>query len=75
MPNHRRSWTDAETEKLRSLAGNRTIDEIARELGHPRGSVASKAHQINVSLRCLGRRQQRELRDPGPAGCELNGKG
>jgi len=58
MPTPRRYWSEADVEKLRSLAGSRTIDDIARELRHPRGSVATKAYQLKLSLRVLGRRQQ-----------------
>ena len=74
MPTTRKYWSDAELEKLRSLAGNRTLIEIAQELGHPRGSVATKAHQLKISLRYLRRRQQRDVRAvSGRAGRELDG--
>jgi hypothetical protein len=61
VPTTRKYWNDAELQKLRSLAGKRTLNEIAQELGHPRGSVATKAYQLKISLRYLRRRQSPEL--------------
>ena len=53
-----RYWTDAEVEKLRSIAGKRSLNQIAQELGRPRGSVATKAHELKISLG-YHRRQER----------------
>jgi hypothetical protein len=61
MPRKHQHWSDAELEKLRSLAGNRPADEIAQELGRPRRSVTTKAHRLKVSLGYVRRRQQRNV--------------
>jgi hypothetical protein len=66
-------WTDAEVEKLRSMAGNRSLDQIAQELGRPRGSVATKARELKISLAFHRRRQKPASVDPGPAGMDLTG--
>jgi hypothetical protein len=67
----RHHWTDAEIDKLRSLAGNRSRDEIAQELGRPRGSVSHKAHNLKLSLGYHRRRKKPASTDPGPAGMDL----
>jgi len=72
LPKKHRHWSEAELEKLRSLAGKRSSNEIAHELRRPRGAVVTKAHELKVSLRRGP--QQRNVPDPGPAGWELNGK-
>jgi hypothetical protein len=67
----RRYWTDAEVEKLRSMAGNCSLDQIAQKLGRPRGSVATKAHDLKVSLSYHRRRPEPGSMDPAPAGWTL----
>jgi hypothetical protein len=69
----RRLWTEGEVEKLRSMAGNRSIDQIAKELGRPRGSVATKAHGLKISVSYHRRRRKPTSVDPGPAGTNLTG--
>jgi hypothetical protein len=69
----RRYWTDAEVEKLRSMAGNCSLDQIAQKLGRPRGSVATKAHDLKVSLSYHRRRPEPGSMDPAPAGVDLTG--
>ena len=69
----RKPWTDAEVEKLRSLAGKQSRDQIAQELGRPPASVTSKASHLKVSLAFHRRRQQPANLDPGPAGMDLTG--
>ena len=63
----KKRWTDAEVEKLRSMVGKHSQDQIAQELGRPRGSVSTKAHELNLSL-VFHRRQKPASMDPGPAG-------
>jgi hypothetical protein len=67
----RHPWTDAEIKKLRSMAGNRSLDEIAQGLGRPRGSVSHKAHNLKLSLGYHRRRQTPASTDAGPAGMDL----
>ena len=53
----KKRWTDAEIEKLRSMVGKHSQDQIAQELGRPRGSVATKTSELNLSLAFHRRRQ------------------
>ena len=70
----KKRWTDAEVEKLRSMIGKHSQDQIAQELGRPRGSVATKAYDLKVSLSYHRRRPQPGSMDhPGPAGMDLTG--
>jgi len=72
----KKRWTDAEVEKLRSMIGKHSQDQIAEELGRPRGSVATKAYDLKVSLSYHRRRPQPGSMDhPGPAGMDLTGGG
>src|SRR5712672_2300217 len=64
----KKRWTDAEVEKLRSMVGKHSQDQIAQELGRPRGSVSTKAHELNLSLVFHRRRQKPASMNPGPAG-------
>src|SRR5258708_35289742 len=64
----KKRWTDAEVEKLRSMVGKHSQDQIAQELGRPRGSVATKAHELNLSLVFHRFRQNPASMDPGPVG-------
>jgi hypothetical protein len=64
----KKRWTDAEVEKLKSMAGKHSQDQIAQELGRPRGSVSTKARELKISLSFHRRRQQLGSMDPGPAG-------
>ena len=64
----KKKWTDAEVVKLRSMVGKHSQDQIAQELGRPRGSVATKAHELNLSLVFHRRRQNPATMDPGPVG-------
>jgi hypothetical protein len=66
----KKSWTDAEVEKLRSMVGKRPSDQIAQELGRPRGSVSTKARELKISLSYHRRRQQPALAELGTAGAE-----
>jgi len=45
----KKRWTDAEVEKLRSMVGKHSQDQIAQGLGRPRGSVSTKASELNLS--------------------------
>jgi len=54
----KKRWTDAEVEKLRSMVGKHSQDQIAQELGRPRGSVSTKARELNLSLVFHRRRQK-----------------
>jgi hypothetical protein len=67
----KKRWTDAEVEKLRSIAGNRSLLQIAQELARPRGSVSTKARELKISLSYYRRRKPANL-DPGPAGMDLS---
>jgi hypothetical protein len=67
----KKRWTDAEVEKLKSMAGKRPSDQIAQELGRPRGSVSTKARELKMSLVFHRRRQQPASVEPGPAGTEV----
>ena len=69
----KKRWTDAEVEKLRSMVGKHSQDQIAQELGRPRGSVSTKASELNLSLVFHRRRQKPASMDPGPAGMDLTG--
>jgi hypothetical protein len=60
-------WTEADAEKLRSMAGNRPIDEIAQELARPQGSVSRRAHQLNMSL-AFHRHRENPPAQPRPQG-------
>ena len=64
----KKRWTDAEVEKLRSMVGKHSQDQIAQELGRPRGSIATKTSELNLSLGFHRRRQIPASMDPGPAG-------
>jgi hypothetical protein len=59
MPRTRRYWSDAEIEILRSVAGKLSLDQIAKQLKRPVGSIATKAHELRLSLSY--RRQQASL--------------
>jgi hypothetical protein len=69
----KKRWTDAEVEKLRSMVGKHSQDQIAQELGRPRGSVSTKARELKISLAFHRRRQKPASVDPGPAGMDLTG--
>ncbi len=66
----KKRWTDAEVEKLRSMVGKHSQDQIAQELGRPRGSVSTKAHELNLSL-VFHRRQKPASMDPAQQGWTL----
>ena len=65
-------WTDADVEKLRSMVGKHPQDRIAQDLGRPRGSVASKARELKISLSFHRRRTKLATVDPGPARMDLS---
>ena len=65
-------WTDADVEKLRSMVGKHPQDRIAQDLGRPRGSVASKARELKISLSYHRRRTKSATVDLGPAGMDLS---
>jgi len=67
----KKSWTDAEVGNLRSMAGRRPLDQIAQELGRPRGSISTKARELKISLSFHRRRQQPASVEPRPAGTEV----
>jgi hypothetical protein len=67
----KKRWTDAEVEKLRSMVGKHAQDQIAQELGRPRGSVATKARELKLSLVFHRRRQNPASVDSGSAGYRL----
>jgi hypothetical protein len=69
----RKPWTDAEVEKLRSLAGKYSLDQMAQALGHPPAGVTKKAADLKISLAFHRRRQKPASVDPGPAGMDLTG--
>jgi hypothetical protein len=66
----KKRWTDEEIEKLRSMAGNRSLLQIALVLARPRGSVSTKARELKLSL--SRRRPKPANLDPGPAGMDLS---
>jgi hypothetical protein len=43
-------WTDAEVERLRSLASKMRIDDISRLMKRSRGAVTAKAFMLRLSL-------------------------
>ena len=63
-----RYWTDAEVEKLRSLAGRGPLGQIAQELGRPPGSVEAKARELKISLSHHRRHQRPASTSPGAEG-------
>jgi len=66
-------WTDAEVDKLKSMAGKHSVLQIAQELARPRGSVSTKAHELKMSLAFHRHRSKPVNLDPGPAGMDLTG--
>ena len=67
----KKRWTDAEVEKLKSMVGKHSQDQIAQELGRPRGSVSTKASELNLSLVFHRRRQKPASMDLDPARMDL----
>lgn len=43
-------WTDAEVERLRSLASKMRIDDISKLMKRSRGAVTAKAFMLRLSL-------------------------
>ena len=59
----KRAWTPEDIAQLRELAGKRTSQEIASELGRTEAAVNMEASKLKVSLatrRAKFRRQQAE---------------
>jgi hypothetical protein len=70
----RKRWTDAEVEKLRSLAGKYPTEQIAQMLQHPPAAVVKMAHHLKISLGFYRHRQPAASVDLGPpAGMDLTG--
>ncbi len=53
MPDNRRSWTEEDIGKLRSLAGRYALREIAMKLGRTPGATAIVASKLKLSLHAL----------------------
>ena len=51
MSDNRRSWTEAEIAKLKSMAGKLPAKEIAAELGRCGGATRVEASKLKISLR------------------------
>ena len=51
MPDNRRSWTETDIAKLKSMAGKLPAKEIAAELGRSRGATLVEASKLKISLR------------------------
>jgi hypothetical protein len=61
----RPSWTDADIDKLRSLAGKLPSREVAAQLGRSVGATLVQASKLKLSLRMHGR-----TAGPGPMSAE-----
>ena len=46
----RRLWTEHDNAKLRSLAGTKSLDDLAAELGRSPGAVVVQAWKLKVSV-------------------------
>jgi len=55
------SWSAGEVEKLRALAGRKSVSEIAQSLSRSRGATTAKAFQLRLSLQL-------------PKSCRLNSR-
>ena len=51
MPDNRRTWTEDDITKLKSMAGKLALREIATRLGRTPGATAVVASRLKVSLR------------------------
>ena len=60
VKNARKRWTEAEVAKLKSLAGNYPVEEIAKEVGRGIPATVMKAHELQVSLRMKRKHGSRE---------------
>jgi hypothetical protein len=58
-------WSAEEIADLKEWAGKRPLFEIATKLGREKAAVATKAHELKISLRV------KRSMDPGPAGMDL----
>jgi hypothetical protein len=47
----KKRWTEAEVAKLKSMAGNYPVEQIAQEIGRGISATVMKAHDLRVSLR------------------------
>ena len=68
----KKRWTDTEVEKLRSMVGNHSLNQIAQELGRPRGSVSTKARELKMSL-VFHRRRQKPASNDQPVSARQSG--
>jgi hypothetical protein len=71
--NARKRWTEAEVAKLKSMAGNYSVEEIAQEVGRGISATVMKAHELQVSLRMKPKQRSRDVDsvERGPAGMDL----
>jgi len=46
----KKRWTATEIEKLKSMAGNHQVRQIAQELARPTYSIRNKASQLKMSI-------------------------
>ena len=51
MPDNRRTWSEEDIVKLKSMAGKLPANEIAAELGRTRGATLVEASKLKISLR------------------------
>lgn len=51
LKNNRRSWSVEEIAKLKSMAGTRSVKDIAKELGRSMGATVIMASKLKISLR------------------------
>jgi hypothetical protein len=50
MPDNRRTWTEEDIAKLKSMAGKFARKDIAKELGRTAGATAVEASKLGLSL-------------------------
>lgn len=65
-----RRWTAEDVAKLKNLAHEHPLNEIAALLGRSATATAVKAHELGLSLR-MHRQNPQATIDPGPSGIEL----
>jgi hypothetical protein len=51
MPRTKRTWTESDIAKLKSMAGKIPAKEIAAELGRTPGAINVEASKLRISLR------------------------
>jgi hypothetical protein len=70
----KKRWTEAEVAKLKGMAGNYPVKEIAQEIGRGTSATVMKAHDLRVSLRMQPKPESRHDVgiESGPAGMDLS---